>query len=231
VPDNCSTWHNDGRVGLLKNRKVGTAHLTAEEWSRGVCAEGDRSAVRHSLTYDRLNALSGHADVGIMEKIARLTESQRDNLVAYLDGELEDDDAREIDEALARSPVARHEVQMLTKTIELIDLLERPAASAEFTKKTLASLARVEAKPLAPPAELGKYVRRGGVLALWMAALALSTWAGYSLTNRWFPTEHDLLLDDLPVIERYQDYKRVGDAAFLLELQKRGLLKDAPYVP
>jgi len=166
-----------------------------------------------------------------MEKIARLTESQRDNLVAYLDGELEDDDVREIDAVLARSPVARHEVQMLTKTMELVDLLERPAASAEFTKKTLASLAKVEAKPLAPPAELGKYARRGVVVTLWIVAIAVSTWAGYSLTNRWFPTEYDLLLDDLPVVERYQEYRLAGDAAFLGELQKRSALKEAPYVP
>jgi len=166
-----------------------------------------------------------------MEKIPRLTESQRENLVAYLDGELEDDDAREIDEVLARSPVARHEVQMLTKTIEMIDVLERAPASAEFTQKTLASIARVEAKPRVPLVDYGLYLRRGGVLALWAAALILSTWAGFSLTNRWFPAEHDLLLDDLPVVERYQDYKTAGDAAFLSELQKKGTLKEAQYVP
>jgi hypothetical protein len=164
-----------------------------------------------------------------MEKIPRLTESQRENLVAYLDGELEDEAARDIDEVLAKSPVARHEVQMLSQTIELVDTLDRPAASEEFTKKTLASLDRIDAKPAGAVAGgwLVKLARRTGVLAVWAVALVISTYAGFSLTNRWLPGEQDLLLDDLPIVESYHRYKRVKDAEFLRELQKQGTLKNA----
>ena len=164
-----------------------------------------------------------------MEKIPRLTESQRENLVAYLDGELEDEPAREIDEVLAKSPVARHEVQMLSRTIELIDTLDRPAVSEEFTKKTLASLDRIDNRQAATASGdwLAKLTRRTGVLAVWAVALVVSTYAGYSLTNRWLPREQDLLLDDLPIVESYHRYKRVKDAEFLRELQKQGTLKNA----
>ena len=118
---------------------------------------------------------------------------------------------------------------MLSRTIELIDTLDRPAASEEFTKKTLASLDRIDNRQAATASGdwLAKLTRRTGVLAVWAVALVVSTYAGYSLTNRWLPREQDLLLDDLPIVESYHRYKRVKDAEFLRELQKQGTLKNA----
>jgi hypothetical protein len=163
-----------------------------------------------------------------MEKIPRLTESQRENLVAYLDGELSDDESQQINTVLAKSPTARHDVEMLSRTVELLELLPRPQASEDFTRKTLASLKAIG--PSRAPvdfARFAKYARRTVVLGMWMGALVLSVYAGYSLTNRWIPSESDLLLDDLQVIEQFDKYREVPDMTFLRELHKRGGLSDA----
>jgi anti-sigma factor RsiW len=82
-----------------------------------------------------------------MDKITRLTPEQRSNLVAYLDGELADEEAQEIERILAGSPVARNEVEMLQRTWDLLDGLPRVHVSEEFTRKTLTSLKVDEIRP------------------------------------------------------------------------------------
>jgi anti-sigma factor RsiW len=68
-----------------------------------------------------------------MTKIHRLTQQQRDDLTAYLDGELDDAATHEIEQVLAQSPVARNEVEMLTRTWEMLSLLPRAQAGEDFT--------------------------------------------------------------------------------------------------
>ena len=58
-----------------------------------------------------------------MAKLARLNPEQRDNLAAYLDGELEETATQEIEQILAVSEVARHEVDMLSRTWDLLNSL------------------------------------------------------------------------------------------------------------
>lgn len=48
-----------------------------------------------------------------MEKTVRLNADQREDLVAYLDGELPDEQVQQIDRIIAGSEVARHEVEAL----------------------------------------------------------------------------------------------------------------------
>src|SRR5436305_14799746 len=67
----------------------------------------------------------------------RLTPDDRSNLVAYLDGELNDAQARAMTTKLTQSVTARREAEALRKTWELLDLLPRPKASEEFTARTL----------------------------------------------------------------------------------------------
>ena len=109
-----------------------------------------------------------------------------------------------------------------------LDLLPRLQPSEEFTKKTLASLQAIRpAGSSVDFSRVSQYGRRTLVLGMWMGALVASVFAGYSLTNRWIPSESDLLLDDLQVIEQLDKYREVPDMTFLRELHKRGGLNDA----
>ena len=64
-----------------------------------------------------------------MDKMKRVSVEDRDNFVAYLDGELSPDEIKKLEGILADSPVARKDVEMLVRTYELLDLLPRPQAT------------------------------------------------------------------------------------------------------
>ncbi|MCA9054188.1 MAG: hypothetical protein KDA75_10150, partial [Planctomycetaceae bacterium] len=77
------------------------------------------------------------------KKLSRLTTEQRYELVAYLDGELDETSTARIEKLLAENSVARRDVELLAATYALFDDLARPKAKADFTEKTI-SLARLE---------------------------------------------------------------------------------------
>ncbi len=150
-----------------------------------------------------------------MEKLTRLTTEQRDNLTAYLDGELDEDGTRQIETVLAGSTVARNDVEVLAKTYELLDLLPRPKASGEFTEKTLQT-ARLGEVRLDPRQTV--WYRHGRRIVRWTAWAALlfaSAAVGYSIARYQSPRQYDLLLDNLEVIENLDDYEKAGSFEFL----------------
>ncbi|HSQ58632.1 MAG TPA: hypothetical protein VLM40_23125 [Gemmata sp.] len=65
-------------------------------------------------------------------------------LVAYLDGELDDAAARKVAARLAGDPAARSKAAALKKTFDLLDYLPRPEPSANFTTRTLEQLPAVK---------------------------------------------------------------------------------------
>ncbi|QDT17467.1 anti-sigma factor [Alienimonas californiensis] len=163
-----------------------------------------------------------------MSQIARLTAEDRDDLVAYLDGELEGAASERIGKALASSPVARNEVEMLTRTWDLLDLLPAADPDREFTERTLAAARSLdESVPLSDRAAV--HVARGaGLLALWAAGLAGAATVGYLAAAEWAPGASDALVRDEPVL---RDLPRLRDAqseTFLQELNRSGVLIDLP---
>ena len=156
-----------------------------------------------------------------MSRIPRLNSEQRAELVAYLDGELEEEQARVIEQTLAASEVARHEVEMLSRTWDLLETLPREAASAEFAAKTLQTV-KVEATPTAAP-EWRPHARRGLIALGWATGLAAAGVVGFAAGNRWWPGASDPIVRDLPLLERLDTYRDVGTAEFLTELRGRGV--------
>lgn len=167
-----------------------------------------------------------------MDRIKRLKPEQRENLVAYLDGELTPEEAGEIDQALIDSPVARNEVEMLTRTWEMLELLPNQTASEEFTQTTMQTVRLSEES--APAASISDYypqIRMGLMALTWLVCVTLASWAGFMISNEWTPNPTEQLIDDLPVIQNYEIYRtlEVEDADkidFLKGLERKGLLDD-----
>ena len=157
-----------------------------------------------------------------MAKVLRLSADQRDDLVAYLDGELPDGLANAIDQVLARSEVARHEVEALARTWEMLDALPVPKASAEFTDRTMTTLKVGEVPYDITEQPWFAYVKKGAVLAVWCAVLGLSGWLGFQITSRWVPNEQVQILEDLPLLQRFDAYQEVQNFEFLEQLNKSG---------
>ena len=167
-----------------------------------------------------------------MAKITRLKPEQRENLVAYLDGELNSPESGAIDQALIDSPVARHEVEMLTRTWEMLELLPNQSASDAFTETTMQTVRMSdETEPSASIEDYYPQIRVGLMSLAWLVSVSLASWAGFMLAREWTPNPADELVQDLPVIENYDLYRtlEVEDTEkidFLKELHRKGSLND-----
>jgi hypothetical protein len=158
-----------------------------------------------------------------MEKATRLTQQHRENLVAYLDGELDESESQEIDRILARSDVARHEVEALSRAWEMLDLLPQPKASSEFTEKTMTTLKLKEIPTSLADQPWFLYVRRGAVATVWLGAIAASAVIGFLAAWQWYPNPNRQLLEELPVIKQLDVYAEVDSLEFLEALRREGL--------
>src|SRR4051794_27237449 len=103
-----------------------------------------------------------------------LTDEERANLVAFLDGELDPAASAVIEAKLALNPLARAEADELRRTWSLLDYLPRPQTSPEFTHQTLERLMALS--PTVAPARPGwrVWIFPAG----WTAALIVATALG-----------------------------------------------------
>jgi len=162
-----------------------------------------------------------------MAKLTRLNPEQRENLIAYLDGELDDAQASEIEQALSESPVARHDVEMLSRTWDLLNVLPSAKATDQFSRRTLSSIhAAEESSGDVRWRVAARIARRCAALVLWTGALGLCAYVGFEATGRWTPQPYDQLLDEYEVIANYDAYSAVGDIEFLKTLESKRTFAD-----
>jgi anti-sigma factor RsiW len=159
-----------------------------------------------------------------MDHEAPLTSEQRENLVAYLDGELDDAGVAEVEKLLATNPEARHAARMLSESFDMLDLLPRERASDTFTTRTLAT---VRVSDLQPATGFrSRQMRRKLALSGFAVGLACSAIAGFLITNRWLETESDLLVEDLPVIQNLDMYSDASSVELLRALERDGMFNE-----
>ena len=158
-----------------------------------------------------------------MSKPSPLTEQERADLIAYLDGELQGEAARAIEARISRDPATRAEAESLKRTWELLDYLPRPEPSSHFTHRTLDKISTRETRAALRQKRHG---RRWLLGSGWAAAVVLFGLAGYlaavSLVPRAQPPEKDLVRD-LRLIENLRFYEEVETLDFLRELDQRDL--------
>src|SRR5207248_135059 len=72
-----------------------------------------------------------------------------EELVAYLDGELGEQETETVEAQISLNPAVRREAEALRKTWDLLDYLPRPQPATDFTNRTLS---RLDLAALARPA-------------------------------------------------------------------------------
>ena len=154
-------------------------------------------------------------------RLKRVSVDHRDNFVAYLDGELSAEDSKEIERVIADSPVARKDIELLVRTYDMLDLLPRPAATVEFTQRTMATIKLSDLKPDVTQAPWYRRMQMGIAGSVGLGLLALTGLIAYASTNRWVPTNEDLLLQDLHVIKNLDDYSQIGQHEFIDRLREQ----------
>ena len=149
----------------------------------------------------------------------------REELVAYLDGELDAEQSRRIEQRAATEPDARRMLEELDRTWHMLDELDAPSTSEDFTRTTLEMVA-VAADEDAEKAKAQRPRRRLRA-GLWAAAgLIAAAAAGFLLVTSLIPDPNAQLLQDLPILENFDQYREIDSIDFLRALNNEKLFAE-----
>lgn len=150
-----------------------------------------------------------------------------EQLVGYLDGELDGQQTRRVEEALAADPHVRDEVWQLERSWQLLDELPRTQVDESFTRSTVEMIAlKAEEDLVAVQAAVPRQKRRVRLISAGMMAVAAV--AGFIAVMALGRRADEQLLRDLPVVENLDQYRAVEDIEFLRMLQSRDFQPQEP---
>ena len=162
----------------------------------------------------------------------------REELVSYLDGELDAEQSRRIEERAAAEPDARRMLEELDRTWHMLDALDAPATSEDFTRTTLEMVALAAAEDVqkaqaeAPRRHLRARLRAAAGL-VGAAAAGFLIVAGlifqsehtalprgnaattFHVATSLVPDPNAQLLQDLPILENLDQYRETNGVDFL----------------
>jgi anti-sigma factor RsiW len=182
--------------------------------------------------------------------MAPLNDQEREDLVAYLDGELPEPLAKELEARLNIDAEARAEATALRKTWELLDFLPRPEPSAGFTNRTLEQISIQLPAALTAAARIRRWP--GWAIGIgWAAAVLVAGSVGFAAVHHLGPG-HDAgpkqlapnplaalkpgdldnqLVQNLRILENWRLYENIDDFEFLRGLDDPDLFGEADGQP
>ena len=152
-----------------------------------------------------------------MAPLSRLTSDVRSNLVAYLDGELDEETMERIDQTVASNEVARREIERLSRVYDLLDELPQERPSPDFTNTAISAI-QDEVADEGSIGLLQDRVNRFKPLAIAAAFAFAVTMAGTLLGAAAFREAEIRRLKALPAAEQFATLRAVGDSEFLRRL-------------
>ena len=148
-----------------------------------------------------------------------------DQLVAYLDGELDTAQTAAVEEQLRKDPALRQQVEKLDRTWSMLDALEPVAASENFSQQTMATVVATCAQPNpAEPGLLSQLLAAAATrqTAVWFSVGILGTCIGLGIQFLRGPSDDyqrsARLLNDLEMLERYPLYISIPNVSALQQL-------------
>jgi|SRR5436190_3766849 len=150
------------------------------------------------------------------------TTSIDEEIVAYLDGELDSESEARVVRRLSEDAAYRSRLGQLQQAWDLLDNLRGAEADDEFTASTVAMVA-VHAEQESKSQQV-RIVRQRNLawLALTLVVL-LSMASGYAVLYRRMTRSDRNLVRDLPVIEHVDEYRNIDDVSFLKALERENL--------
>jgi anti-sigma factor RsiW len=150
-----------------------------------------------------------------------------EDLVAYLDGELEGEAARRVEERLRNDESVQGQLRRLEQAWEALDTLPRSEADEALTRSTVEMLA-IEVEEQVGQDAAAKTQRRAWSWAGAAAGLFAAGFLGVLAGEKLWPDPDVPLLRDLPVVQDLDLYRQADNIEFLQQLRSRELfVKDA----
>jgi anti-sigma factor RsiW len=161
-----------------------------------------------------------------MKKPLHLSDDERAELVAFLDGELAGDAARAVEARINVDAAYRAEADSLKRAWEMLDFLPKSEPEPHFTERTLSKLSPVSSAGgrTSPVPERSWWfwpAVAGGWAVAFCVVLGLA-YRGFGLAVPREPVEADLVRD-LRLIENKKAYENVEDFEFLRQLDQPDL--------
>lgn len=145
-----------------------------------------------------------------------------EELVAYLDGEIDASGRVRIERRLADDADYRERLRRMQQTWEALDLLPRSHADDAFTSSTMTMV--VADQEVAATQAVQQLKTQLGRRWIWaVAATVAAAIAGFALVYRSLTAEDQALVKDLPVIEKVDQLHNTPSIEFLTNLQREGL--------
>jgi anti-sigma factor RsiW len=150
---------------------------------------------------------------------------EMDDLVAYLDGELDHDSTQRIERRMGQDPMFRQRLQQMQRAWDLLDVLPRAQAGESFARTTVEIVALRASQEVQQQVE---HKQRQNVLA-WVlggAVIAVSAAASFVATSSYLGGPEKQFLIDLPVIERVDEYQWIDSIEFLKMLDEQDVFPE-----
>jgi anti-sigma factor RsiW len=166
-----------------------------------------------------------------------MSEDEKAELVAYLDGELDEASTQAVEAKIAADPAVRSELEMLKQTWGMLDYLPKATPSANFTNRTMERMTLERAASPTKTAPMASRQRAWPIGATWAAAILLALVAGYYSAAQLWPAPPDIeaipeadlpLVQHLRLAEKWYYYDNVDDLDFVKKLSQPDLFGDDP---
>jgi len=154
-------------------------------------------------------------------------ESQQ--IVAYLDGELDSAMNAEIEKRLADDAEFALRLQQLQRAWELLDELPRAKSNIDFTRSTVELIA-VSAEDDLQATKNRQTQKKIQSLLIRSGLVSLAIVMGWFIGDWYFGRTQRQLLQDFPVIHQLDEYRLTEDMEFLKQLQDAGLFIEEPNI-
>ena len=160
-----------------------------------------------------------------MAPLPRLTAELRTELVAYLDGELDEQTNERIEQTVAGNEVARREIERLSRVYDLLDELPLEQPSQEFTQTTVSAV-RAEVVEEGSLGRIRDAVQRWKPVVLTAVAATLVTTLGTVLGSATLRSRSEQRLRLVPVARDLPKLEAIGEIEFVTRLQNERSLRD-----
>lgn len=137
-----------------------------------------------------------------------------DQLVVYLDGQLEADQRQEVETSILQDPELQGRLAALQESWDALETLERPDVGDRFTESTVKFVVTSELKSK-KNRPWAKYFRYGliGVASCFCLLI------GYQATQFYRTADQRQFYQDYSLIEKLDLYQGAGDFEFLVQLK------------